>query len=182
MKRIDNIQKYVETLRKTVPAISAKKNGGVIARVGKEGEEIRTFVSNGILETINCVKRDKNGDLGIVATTADSFGNRIIDENGHMNTYIIERKTFEEKYLDSERVTETDQLFNPRGGTQRFIQTNEDISFLAPWGEEEHLKAGGFLNITDPNSIYGIAYEEFILTYTIENNKDHQHLPNEGLK
>ena len=46
------------------------------------------------------------------------------------------------------------------------MQINEDISFMAPWGEEQVIKAGSFLNVTDYDDIYGIAREEFIKTYS----------------
>ncbi|MBR0113056.1 MAG: hypothetical protein IJM02_04850 [Clostridia bacterium] len=167
MKKIGNIIEYVDSLKQKTPLTLAKKRGFIIARKGKENEEIATYVSNGILETVNTVILDENGEPGIVVSMADSDGKKIIDDNGHTNTYIVDRNTFNEKYLDADKVSEDEQLFKPKGGTQEFIQTSEDISFTAPWGKEENLKAGGFLNITNLDNIYGIAYEEFMRTYTI---------------
>ena len=166
MKKIVNVREYVDRLRKHAPTLYAKKNGCVMARIGKEGEEIATYVSNGTLETVNHVKRDESGALGVVVSMANEDGGVVVDENGHTNTYIIDRKTFGQKYQDAYRVSEEEQLFQPKGGIQEFVQTEEDISIMAPWGEEENLKAGSFLNVTDPDDIYGVAYEEFMRTYS----------------
>ena len=167
MKKIENAREYADRLRKRVSTLYAKKTGGVTARIGKEGEEIATYVSNGTLETVNRVKRDENGAPGVVVSMADGSRGTVVDENGRTNTYIIDRKTFDRKYKDADRVSEEKQFFQPKGDTQAFVQTEEDISITAPWGEEENLKAGSFLNVTDPNGIYGVAYEEFIRTYTL---------------
>ena len=167
MKKIENVKEYAERLRKRVPTLYAKKTGDVTARIGKEGEEIATYVSDGTLETVNRVKRDENGALGVVVSTADGARGIVVDANGRTNTYIIDRKTFDRKYKDADRVSEERQLFQPKGEIQAFVQTEEDISITAPWGEEENLKAGSFLNVTDPNGIYGVAYEEFLQTYSL---------------
>ena len=167
MKKIEQIRAYAEGLQRKQPVLYAEKTGCILARIGKVGEEITTYVSNGTAETVNRVRPDGNGNPGIVATMADLSGNRIVDGNGCVNRIIIPRETFDRKYRDAARVSEQEQLFRPAGGAQEFVRTDEDIFFTAPWGTEQNLKAGSFLNITDPDEIYGIAYEEFMMTYTI---------------
>ena len=174
MKKIDDIREYVENLKKVSPLRYAEKIGCVMARIGVEGEKIFTYVSDGTLETVNRVKRDENGNLDIVATMADPSGKKIIDEYGRTNTIIVPRKTFERNYLCALQPLQTqiEQVYKPKGEVRQFIRIDEDISFKASWGEAQNLKAGSFLNITDSEDIYGIAYEEFMHTYLFVDDKD----------
>ncbi len=169
---IEDLKGYVEKLKSTNPILKAEKTGCVVARIGQEGEHIDTYVSNGTLETSDVVKRDPDGNLGIVVTMADLSGNKIIDTFGRTNTYITKRDTFNKKYKDAAEVTENEQFFKPTGGVQEFVQINEDIEITAPWGEVQNLKKGSFLNVTNEKDIYGIAYEEFMKTYGFVNTKD----------
>ena len=172
MKKIGSIRAYAEKLQKDHPALRAEKTGCVLARIGRVGEEITTYVSNGTLETTNRVRPDEKGNPGIIATMADASGNRIQDAGGRFNTIIIPWETFERKYRDASGVSENEQLFRPAGGVQEFVQIGEDISFMASWGTEQRLKAGSFLNVTDPDDIYGIAQEEFRMTYSVLNGEE----------
>ena len=108
---IENINEYITKLKENKPAIKAQKTGYVLARIGVVGEQIETYVENGTLETVNCVKVDENGNPGIVITMANSDRKAVIDKNGHTNTYIIPRITFNKKYQNSEKVCETEQIF-----------------------------------------------------------------------
>lgn len=56
-------------------------------------------------------------------------------------------------------------IFKPKGGPQLFMQIQDNISIIASWGEEQNLEAGAFMNVTNPNDLYGIAYNEFQQTY-----------------
>ena len=169
MKKIENVKKYVEELRKESPVLHAEKNGYVLARIGMEGEVIVTYVSDGTLETVNHVKRDENGDLDVVVTMADPEGNAIVYEDGRVNVHLISRSVFNQKYEDDDHAlnSQKELLFKPKGGIQEFAQIKEDVSFRAAWGEEQVIKAGSFLNVTNPNDVYGIAQEEFMQTYSI---------------
>ena len=172
MKTIDNIREYADGLRKKKTVSHAVKTGCILARIGRTGEEVTTYVSGGITETINHVRLDGNGRPDIVATMADASGDRITDRYGRTNTIIIPRETFDRKYINADRVSGEEQLFRPAGAVQEFIQIDEDITFTAPWGEAQYLQAGSFLNITDPEDIYGIAYEEFMQTYSRTNERN----------
>ena len=99
---IENIKEYIENLKTKTPIVKAEKSGCILARIGQEGEQIKTFVSNGTLETINRVKKNNKGELDIVVTMANLQGEPVIDTNGHTNTYIIPRETFDKKYKNSE--------------------------------------------------------------------------------
>ncbi len=176
---IENIEKYVENLKKENPIIKAEKSGCVLARIGIEGEKIETYVENGTLETVNTVKKDENGFLDVIITMASSSGEKIIDKNNHTNTYIIPRNTFNKKYQNADNLSINESFFKPAGSVQNFIQINEDIEIMASWGEMQNLKKGSFLNITKSDDIYGIAYEEFVKTYRIVDEKEIEKEENE---
>lgn len=89
MKKIEDVKKYVEELRKESAVLQAEKNGFVLARIGMEGEVIVTYVSDGTLETVNHVKHDENGDLDVVVTMADPEGNAILYKDGRVNVHLI---------------------------------------------------------------------------------------------
>lgn len=156
---------YVANLKKESPIVKAKKTGFVLARLGIEGEKIETYVSNGTLETTNTVKVDENGNVGIIVTMVDKNKKAIVDNNGHTNTYIIPRKTFDSRYINADKVNENEQIFEVAGVPQDFIQIKEDIEIMASWGEVQALKAGAYLNVTNESDVYGIAEEEFKKTY-----------------
>ena len=162
--KIDNIQDYVNKNLQNKEIFLAKKSSRIIARKGNLGEEIKTFVENGTVETINKVK-EVNGQIDVVITNANIDGSPIIDKNGKANTYIIPFETFDRKYeFDFE--SKYGNIYRPKGEAQKFIEISEDIEILASWGEKQFLKSGSFLNISNKEDIYGIAREEFLKTYT----------------
>ncbi len=161
--KIDNIEDYVNKNLQNKEIFLAKKSSRIIARDGILGEEIKTFVENGTVETINKVK-EANGQIDVVITNANIDGSPIIDKNGNMNTYIIPFETFDKKYeFDFE--SKYGNIYKPKGEAQKFVEISEDIEILASWGEKQYLKSGSFLNISNKEDIYGIAREEFLKTY-----------------
>ena len=161
-----NAKEYVEELKeKGVAELEAAKFARIIARQGIVGEEVTTYVDTGLVETVNSVKSeiDENGNEkpGYIITMANEHDEPIIDKFGHTNTYIIPASTFEKKYEE----TDMEGIFKPKGGPQLFMQIQDNISIIASWGEEQNLEAGAFMNVTNPNDLYGIAYNEFQQTY-----------------
>ena len=78
--------------------------------------------------------------------------------------YIISAETFKKKYeIDPNNL----KVYRPKGGAQQFLRLDEDIDFVAPWGEDMHMKSGDFINVTDreKGDIYGIGQKEFFETY-----------------
>ena len=118
----------------------------ISAVAGVVGEEVITNTSEG-QETVNTVKEE--GDM--IAT------------NPSGERYIIDAKNFAKKYEASPE--DGENVYRPKGGPQLFIQLSEAIEFIAPWGEEMKIAAGGYLNITNPKDIYGIQPQEFAETY-----------------
>ena len=74
---------------------------------------------------------------------------------------IIDNETFEKKY---EIDPENPSLFKPKGGPQIFVQITDNI-ILNQWGSDMQIAAGGYINITNPNDIYGISQRDFEDTY-----------------
>ncbi len=145
--------------------VTAVKFARIKARVGVVGEEIVTYSQGGIEEKRDTVKVDpKTGRPGWVVTKLDENGGVVIDEYGHDNTWIIEDSTFTRKYeLDQ---TRTDSVYKPVGGPQIFVPIVMDV-ILEQWGSEMKIEAGGWLNITNSDDIYGISERDFEDTYRI---------------
>ena len=145
---ISDIKSYIDAQLKkgTKPKLYTKITQ-VHARKGFPGEEIITRMKNGLQETKNIVKK---GDW--VITNPDG------------EQYIISKDSFVQKY---EQDSQNSKQYRSKRVVQKFIPVNEDITFLAPWGEKMTIKKGGSLNISGYQSgdIYGIQEDEFKKTY-----------------
>lgn len=151
-KKIENIKKYVrEGIQSGVIAPgSYVKSTTVTARKGSLGEHISTIMSNGIHETDNIVSKDQNGNVDWVVTNITG------------EQYIIKDTVFNKKY---EPVENNLGVFKPKGNPITAGQINENISFIAPWGELMNIIAGGYLVFTDMDDVYGVQEAEFNATY-----------------
>ncbi len=130
-----------------------QKSGEITARIGKIGEEILTVMANGLQETKNTVTADENGHPGWVVT------------NSTGEQYIVSDSVFKKKY---ERIDDTDDRFKPIWKPITAAQIDENICFVAPWGETQNLIAGGYLVFNkDYDDVYGIQQEEFNETYDL---------------
>lgn len=115
-----------------------------------------------IQEKVASVQNDENTNQpGWIVTKVDEDGNIMLDNNNHVNQWIIEDSVFRKKYeIDPENPT----LFKPKGGPQIFVQINDNI-ILNQWGENIKIAAGGYINITNINDMYGISERDFNDTY-----------------
>ena len=165
--RFVDAKAYVKRLAKGKAAqIRAEKDACVLARPAVQGEIIPVFTKNGYLEA---VERGVSGN--IVVTRCDLSARPIVDSFGHVNTWQMSAETFEEMY-DSAGMRPEDGLTRPKGGVQQFIQADDDVAIMVPWGEDgalipETIDRDSWLNITDDEDIYGVATEEFRETYHI---------------
>ncbi len=144
----------------------AQKIARIIARQGKLGEVVTSWSidndGNEVCEKVAEVKKDNiTGKLDWIATKVDEKGNIIIDNNNHANMWIISDSKFKSKY-------EIDQnnplLYKPKDGKQIFVQIPDNI-ILSQWGSDVKIAAGGYINITNFNDMYGIAKRDFEDTY-----------------
>ena len=145
--------------------VVAVKFARVLARRGVVGEEVISYSQNGIVEKVDTVKEDpETKEAGWVLTKLDENGEVVVDEFGHANEWIVDAKTFAKKYELDE--TKTGGVYKPKGGPQIFVPIVMDV-ILEQWGSEMKIEAGGWLNITDANDIYGISQRDFEDTYKI---------------
>ena len=178
-KKIDNVLEYVKKglADGTLVPVKAEKFARIIARKGRVGEQIITWSeSNGepVIERVDTVKFDeKTNKPGWVVTKANEDGTPVIDRHGHTNDWIIEDSKFVEKYeFEAEDFVETKDgvishsIYRPTGGTQIFVRLTEDVC-LEQWGDFYNIGAGGYINITNFDDIYGISQRDFDDTYRI---------------
>jgi len=144
----------------------AVKYARILAREGVVGEEIITMSvdENGepIIEKTDEVKVDeKTGKVDMVVTKASEDGEPIVDTNGNINQRIMGFSKFIDKY---EQFSGIAGFYKPKGGPQIFVQIPDNI-ILNQWGSDMKIAAGGFINITDVNDMYGISGRDFADTY-----------------
>ena len=162
---------------KTLEPIVAEKFARIIAKQGNVGDQVISWSvdsqGNEIQEKVDQVKLDKTtNEPGWIVTKVDENGELIVDNNEHLNQWIIEDSTFKKKY---EVDLENPGLFKQTGGPQVFVQIKDNI-ILNQWGSDMQIAAGGYINITNPNDLYGISQRDFEDTYKIvsELNKSKQ--------
>lgn len=153
-KKIENIKDYI--IKRLDNGILKpnryQKSGQITARKGVVGEEIYTIMSNGLQETKNIVVADENGNPGWVVT------NPVGGEQ-----YIVSDSVLKSKY---QKIDGTDDKFRPVGKPIVAAQVDENICFIAPWGELQQLVAGGYLVFDKAfNDVYGVQEKEFNDTY-----------------
>ena len=170
-KKVDTVKYVSEGIKSgmLVP-VQAVKYARIVARPGVLGEEIISWSvdseGNEVKERVSKVSTDATtGNPGWVVTKVDEMGNTIIDKNGHSNQWIIEDSKFVKKY---EVDPENPALFRPTGGVQVFVEIPEDLT-LFQWGGEYNIARGGYINITNPDDMYGISERDFDDTYRIIN-------------
>lgn len=146
-------------------SIFAQKKGRVLIRAykGRRGETIETYTSGGDLETTNSVKDNDS----YVVTKADQNGKAIEDEYGHTNTWIMGGDTFRKSYKVLKRLSSGEMICQAIPDRREFVQVPYDVEFDSPWGGTETVRKGGYLNIQNPNKIYGVSQRDFNDTYEI---------------
>ena len=151
-KHVDVADYVIEKIQNgDISVDEVAKFARIKARQGKVGEEIVTVMQDGHEETRNVVELDeKTGEPGWIVT------------NPGGEEYIITDANFKKKY---EVDPENEKQYKPKGGPVMSVKTDEDISFVAPWGEEMRIKKGGALIVNSRDDIYGIQEKEFNDTY-----------------
>ena len=147
-----NIENYVNDIVSEGAKLEEfKKFARIKAEQGKVGQVIVTVMKNGLEETKNVVKEDaETGEPDWIVTNPDG------------EKYCVPDKTFRKKY---EIADEKEGIYKPKGGAVKAVQIEENISFVAPWGEQMNIAKGGYLIVNGPKDIYGIQLEEFNNTY-----------------
>lgn len=159
MKKIENMLDYVRAGIEggsLVPE-EAVKVASIRAEQGVPGQTVVTITKSGdgkeFLETVNEVKVDSvTGNPGWIVT------------NPGGERYIVDDSVFCEKYYQSDDVLGTD-VYHSKAAPALVVRIGEDISFVAPWGEDMNIQAGGFLVLAGKDNIYGIQKDKFFETY-----------------
>lgn len=113
----------------------------------KGGEHIMTKLTDGTVEVSDHVAK---------------AGEWIVTNPGG-EQYVVESAKFAKKY---EKAAELgDGWFKPKGAPQKFRKIKYDMTIRASWGEEQLLRKGAYINVTDMSDIYGVAEKEFADTY-----------------
>lgn len=166
-KKIDVLSYVREGIRNgsLVPR-QAVKFARIIARQGSVGEKVITWSvdqdGKPIVEKEAEVCLDKETQKpGWIVSKVSSEGEKVVDEHGHINEWIIDDSTFHKKY---EIDPENPSLYRPVGGPQIFVQLSENI-IINQWGNDELIAAGGYINITKVDDMYGISRRDFADTY-----------------
>ncbi len=124
------------------------------------GKNLSTIMADGYIEVQDAV----------ISNASDWI---VVNPNGE--AYVVKDEKFRDRY---EVEVGLDGKHAPIGGVNCFLQVDEDIIFMVPWGEGGslipfNLKRGGFLNVTGVDlqkpvenlDIYGIQEKEFYNTY-----------------
>lgn len=147
-----NIIKYLKNNYKEQDYEISYKFSEVKAKKGKLGQQVKTIMQDGFVETINIVNKDKdNNKLDRIITNINN------------EKYVISYKVFIAKY---EKDYKNKRYYKPKKNLVVVVELKDSISFIAPWGEVMNIKKGGFLIINNQDDIYGIQEQEFYDTYT----------------
>lgn len=165
-KKVDSVQYVQKLLNNGADIITAHKTAPVLAELLTEPRLIETYTSDGNLESS---EYKQPGIIIVTAATRD--GKPKIDQYGRTNTWPLDltrfTKCFKTDGVDLSKPF--NGLFYPQNEMRKFIQITDDIEFKTGWGTQ-FLRAGGYLNITDPKKGYfsGVAKAEFEESYDID--------------
>lgn len=122
-----------------------KKVACVTAEPATPGQTMRTVMANGHMETVNTAVE---GDYLVTNPSGERY-------------FLSGAKLFA-KY----RPTSNQGEYEPVGNPVRVIFIDKNVSFIAPWGEEQFLQQGGVV-VNNDGSVYGIQGPEFAETYAL---------------
>lgn len=143
----------VRASKKTAPAFIVRKAAG--------DEEIVVWTKDGNKEAV------EHPSAGwMIVTRGNADGTPMLDAYGHDNTWSMDAETFRKKY-DADRPDPVTGLYSALPQEWTFVQVDRNIEFDAPWGETQRIRAGGFLKVSDPLGICGIASDEFYEMYDV---------------
>ncbi|MDO5407793.1 MAG: hypothetical protein Q4F28_10780 [Eubacteriales bacterium] len=168
-RKIKDLHAYVQELMDHgAGIIDAEKTARIAARPGIEGEPVISWSEDAdgypIVERDAVVSADPvSGVSDWVVTKVDASGCELIDQNGHINQWIVEDSVFRKKY---EADPDDPGIYRPAGRLQQFVRLNEAVHILQ-WGEAGKVDAGGYINITNEEDYYCISGRDFKDTYRI---------------
>lgn len=149
--------------------LQAEKFAKIIAKQSKGGETVISYSvdkdGNPIIEKEAITKE---GDY--IATKASEDGKEVLDQHNNLNQWIIDEETFNKKYE-----MKKGNVFKPKGSKQLFVEIPNPI-ILNQWGSDMKIDAGGYINITNAEDMYGISKRDFEDTYKVVSKKQKKEL------
>lgn len=104
----------------------------------------------------------KDGHRETTKTAGPEGGYKVTNPGGEQ--YLVDPEKFAGRYETTGIAGE----YRPKLNPVKAVQTGKDVSFIAPWGEEMRIKAGGWLVKTRDGEIYGIQPDAFGSTYKLD--------------
>ena len=156
-------------------SIECTKMARVRARPAQEGEEIVSWAGDGTKEAV------ASGKAGsYILTKLDADGNVMLDENGHPNEWQVSSDQMKKRYEMGEIGVDGSFVAMTRPAVTQVMRVDRDVVIMVPWGEggalvPQYIRKGGYLNVTDPNDVYGISEQDFNDTY--RRGDGIQHIP-----
>jgi hypothetical protein len=150
----------------TLKPFLASKKLSVMAKKGTVGLQFISWSedSNGnpIMEKVDTVELDPvTHEPGWIITKLDINNKPIVDKHGHLNQIIIADSVFKEKYTSFEG-----DIYKPTGEKQIFVELPVSVT-LTQNDESMDVSSGGYVNISDPDDMYGISKRDFMDTYEV---------------
>ncbi|MGE0699905.1 MAG: hypothetical protein AB7O57_12490 [Hyphomicrobiaceae bacterium] len=137
--------------------LKARKTGRVSAERATMRQRIETRWNGKESEAVA-----QPGDWIVTSLAAD--GQPLRDQEGSLNTYVIEAGRFAELYVPDEGYAASDAVYRPKGEVLALrVQGGFDIE--APWGEKQRAVDGWLL--LNGSEVYGNHRDTFAATYEI---------------
>ena len=148
---------YAEENKDRAFSAQKKANTFVSVRRAVEGEKITVYNKS------NTGEEHEAEEIGIagryILTRCDAKGNPILNENGKPNEWQIEADKFENTYS-----LRDDGLASPKQEERIMLRADRDFTIYRE-NRVQNVKAGDYLNITNPDRIYAVSKKEFEDTY-----------------
>ena len=148
---------YVEENKDRAFSAQKKVDTFVSVRRAVEGEKITVYNKS------NTGDEHEAEEIGIagqyILTRCDAKGNPILNENGKPNEWQIEADKFENTYS-----LRDDGLASPKQEERIMLRADRDFTIYRE-DRVQNVKAGDYLNITNPDRIYAVSEKEFEDTY-----------------
>ena len=154
-----NTVDYIRENNLTV--VKAQKFGTISVERDCDGKRVESWSEDSkgrpILEKVSRVSEGQ-----CILTKTDDFGVPIIDAHGHKNQWIADESVIEKKYDEV-----GNGIYKAKAGAVQLFAITEEPLILTQWGEEMKMPMGSYINITDPNDMYGVNPRDFNDTYRV---------------
>jgi len=163
----DEMREYVESKLQSALIIEAKKIGNTIAIQGTVGQEVVSLevdaAGNEFVERTGIISLDsETNEPGWILTKTGSDNKPVFNKFGHANQYIVSDSKFRSMYEPS---TDGSFLYSKKQ-IEKFIKAEDDITFETKYGVMT-VNAGGYIKVTNLDSISGISEQSFNDTYIV---------------